>query len=204
MFCEPRPVLCRSRLSPPQRPQTDPTRRTLDESVASGSSEPLKAGRTRRKADHGTAGPPTVYFPSGGLLCGWLVGSTVTLLGGASAPACSQRLTRGRVPRWTWRRRRRPRPWVWIPRGWLGGRSGRGHGTGVDAVHVGRPPASGSPLFVGVASYGGSRPDVGALLRQPVHGLCVRTDGDRAADGTYTLVTSPTARSPARSPNRGR
>jgi DNA-binding beta-propeller fold protein YncE len=48
--------------------------------------------------------------------------------------------------------------------GWaieLGGAAG----TGIDAVHVWAYPTSGAaPVFVGAASYGGSRPDVGAIF----------------------------------------
>jgi YVTN family beta-propeller protein len=42
---------------------------------------------------------------------------------------------------------------------------GAAPGTGVDAVHVWAYPSSGgAPLLVGVASYGASRPDVGAIF----------------------------------------
>jgi hypothetical protein len=37
-------------------------------------------------------------------------------------------------------------------------------GTGVDAVHVYAVPTGGAAIFLGVASYGGSRPDIGALF----------------------------------------
>jgi hypothetical protein len=41
---------------------------------------------------------------------------------------------------------------------------GASSGTGVDAVHVWAFPTNGSaPIFLGVANYGGSRPDVGAI-----------------------------------------
>jgi hypothetical protein len=36
--------------------------------------------------------------------------------------------------------------------------------TGVDAIHVWAFPASGAPVFLGIAIYGASRPDVGAFL----------------------------------------
>jgi hypothetical protein len=34
-------------------------------------------------------------------------------------------------------------------------------GTGVDTLHVWAYPASGSPIFVGAAGYGGARGDIG-------------------------------------------
>ncbi len=37
-------------------------------------------------------------------------------------------------------------------------------GTGIDTLHVWAFPASGAPRFVGVASYGGARPDVGGVF----------------------------------------
>ena len=37
-------------------------------------------------------------------------------------------------------------------------------GTGMDAVHVYAHPAAGSPVFLGAATYGVSRPDIGASL----------------------------------------
>jgi hypothetical protein len=41
-------------------------------------------------------------------------------------------------------------------------------GTGVDAVHVyAYPAAGGAPIFLGVASYGAARPDVGAIFGAP-------------------------------------
>ena len=48
--------------------------------------------------------------------------------------------------------------------GWAADAAAR-TGTGVDAIHVWAYPAlGGPPVFLGVASYGGARPDVGALL----------------------------------------
>ena len=48
--------------------------------------------------------------------------------------------------------------------GWAADAAARS-GTGIDAVHVWAYPASGgAPVFLGVASYGGLRPDVGAFL----------------------------------------
>jgi hypothetical protein len=47
----------------------------------------------------------------------------------------------------------------------------------VDAVHVyAFPDAGGPPIFLGVAAYGGSRPDVGSLL------------GARFTDSGYGLL----------------
>jgi len=44
--------------------------------------------------------------------------------------------------------------------------TGATSGTGIDAIHVWAYPHSGAPpLFVGAASYGASRPDVGSFLR---------------------------------------
>jgi streptogramin lyase len=37
-------------------------------------------------------------------------------------------------------------------------------GTGVDAVHVYAFPTAGSPTFLGAATYGGARPDIGAVF----------------------------------------
>ncbi len=37
-------------------------------------------------------------------------------------------------------------------------------GTGVDAVHIWGTPSGGSPVFLGAATYGGARPDVGAAF----------------------------------------
>lgn len=37
-------------------------------------------------------------------------------------------------------------------------------GTGVDAIHVYAFPTRGSPIFLGVGSYGGARPDVGGVF----------------------------------------
>jgi hypothetical protein len=37
-------------------------------------------------------------------------------------------------------------------------------GTGVDAIHVYAFPATGAPIFLAVATYGGARPDVGAVF----------------------------------------
>ena len=47
-------------------------------------------------------------------------------------------------------------------------------GTGVDAVHVYATPAGGAPVFLGAATYGQSRPDVGAA-----HGSRFTPSGSR-------------------------
>jgi hypothetical protein len=64
-------------------------------------------------------------------------------------------------------------------------------GTGVDAVHVWAYPSSGPGLFVGVASYGGARSDVGAIYgaRFSNSGFALNVSG--LALGTYTLVIYP-------------
>ena len=50
-------------------------------------------------------------------------------------------------------------------------------GSGVDAIHVWAfPHAGGSPIFLGVSPYGGSRPDVGAAF------------GERFTQSSYQLV----------------
>jgi hypothetical protein len=51
-------------------------------------------------------------------------------------------------------------------------------GTGVDTVHVYANPAAGSPVFLGVATYGVSRPDIGASL------------GSRFTASGYTLTAT--------------
>lgn len=63
-------------------------------------------------------------------------------------------------------------------------------GTGVDTVHVWAYPVSGSPRFIGAATYGGSRPDVGATFgtRFTNSGWALAARGLPA--GTWTLVAS--------------
>jgi hypothetical protein len=48
--------------------------------------------------------------------------------------------------------------------GWAVDRGTDGADTGVDSIHVWAFPAAGDPIFLGVATYGSSRPDVGAIL----------------------------------------
>jgi len=53
-------------------------------------------------------------------------------------------------------------------------------GTGVDTVHVwAHPQSGGAPIFLGVAEYGGYRPDIAALY------------GEQYGRSSYTLVTRP-------------
>jgi len=53
-------------------------------------------------------------------------------------------------------------------------------GTGVDVIHVYATPAGGSPSFLGAATYGLARPDIGALY------------GSRFTNSGYTLTASLT------------
>jgi hypothetical protein len=64
-------------------------------------------------------------------------------------------------------------------------------GPGVDAIHVWAYPGSGPPIFVGVASYGVARPDVGAIFgsRFTNSGFNLALSG--LAPGTYTLAIVP-------------
>jgi hypothetical protein len=66
-------------------------------------------------------------------------------------------------------------------------------GTGVDTVHVWAYPVSGcgggcEPQFVGAASYGGSRPDVGAVFGERFAGSGFGMVVDGLAPGTYDLA----------------
>jgi len=64
-------------------------------------------------------------------------------------------------------------------------------GAGVDAVHVWAYPSTGAPpVFVGIASLGGQRDDVGAAFgtRFSTSGYCLTVSG--LAAGTYQLVAS--------------
>jgi hypothetical protein len=62
-------------------------------------------------------------------------------------------------------------------------------GTGIDAVHVYAYPAAGSPAFLGAATYGGSRPDIGASLgsRFTASGFTI-TAPSVLTPGPYTIV----------------
>ncbi|MEE8346218.1 MAG: N-acetylmuramoyl-L-alanine amidase, partial [Dehalococcoidia bacterium] len=68
-------------------------------------------------------------------------------------------------------------------------------GTGVDAVHVYVYPADGSgaptgasPVFLGVALYGGSRPDVAGLFGEQVRDCGYQMEATGLGRGTYKLV----------------
>jgi hypothetical protein len=61
-------------------------------------------------------------------------------------------------------------------------------GTGVDAIHVWIFPSSGPPFFGGVATYGISRPDIGAIFGTPftASGYALAVTG--LAPGTYVVA----------------
>jgi hypothetical protein len=62
-------------------------------------------------------------------------------------------------------------------------------GTGIDTLHVwAYPVGGGNPIFVGVAAYGGARPDVAALVgaRFRASGYGVTVDG--LPPNTYDLA----------------
>ena len=64
-------------------------------------------------------------------------------------------------------------------------------GTGVDAVHVWAYPNPGSdqsPVFLGVASYGGARTDVGAVVRRAIHELGFFLTDRESSPGTYRIA----------------
>jgi hypothetical protein len=64
---------------------------------------------------------------------------------------------------------------------------GTGSGTGVDTVHVYAAPAGGSPVFLGQASYGGSRPDIGGLFGPQFTGSGFNFAVNGLAPGLYQL-----------------
>jgi hypothetical protein len=65
---------------------------------------------------------------------------------------------------------------------------GAATGTGIDAVHVWAYPASGAtPILIGVAWYGGARPDVGAIFGSRYTPSGFDVTGSLPA-GTYTIV----------------
>jgi YVTN family beta-propeller protein len=65
---------------------------------------------------------------------------------------------------------------------------GAATGTGIDAVHVWAYPASGAtPILIGVAWYGGVRPDVGAIFGSRYTPSGFDVTGSLPA-GTYTIV----------------
>ena len=62
-------------------------------------------------------------------------------------------------------------------------------GTGIDAIHVWAYPADGGdPLFVGVAAYGGARPDVAAIYGTQFRGSGYGLIADRLPPGDYDLA----------------
>ena len=63
-----------------------------------------------------------------------------------------------------------------------------GFGTGVDTVHVYAQPSSGSAIFLGVAAYGSSRPDIGAIFGSQFtnSGYSLAT-GTSLTAGSYTI-----------------
>lgn len=66
-----------------------------------------------------------------------------------------------------------------------------GDGPGVDAIHVWAYPNPGSganPIFVGVAAYGGARPDVGAILGQNFTASGFNPIVQELPAGVYDLV----------------
>ena len=62
-------------------------------------------------------------------------------------------------------------------------------GTGVDAIHVYAAPDGGNAIFLGVAPYGGTRADVGAIYGAQFtnSGFTLTTDTSLAA-GSYTVI----------------
>ena len=64
-------------------------------------------------------------------------------------------------------------------------------GTGVDTVHVWAFPNPGSgqaPLFLGVAAYGGSRPDVGGIFGSQFTNSGFNLNGSGLSPGSYQIV----------------
>jgi len=59
-------------------------------------------------------------------------------------------------------------------------------------VHVWAYPVTGAPpLFLGVAAYGGARPDIGALFGAQFIGASYRLVVDDLPPGTYDVVVYP-------------
>jgi hypothetical protein len=61
-------------------------------------------------------------------------------------------------------------------------------GAGVDAVHVWAVPSAGSPLFLGSATYGGPRPDVGAAFGSQFTNTAFGLTVASLPIGTYTIT----------------
>jgi hypothetical protein len=69
---------------------------------------------------------------------------------------------------------------------------GASHGTGIDAVHVWAYRAEGgTPVFLGQADYGGSRPDVGAALGRRFEASGYALSTALPVPGTYDIVVFP-------------
>jgi hypothetical protein len=65
-------------------------------------------------------------------------------------------------------------------------------GTGIDAVHVWAYPANGdAPIFLGVASYGDVRPDIGSIFGDQFRGASYSLAVPHLQSGTYDLVVYP-------------
>ena len=65
-------------------------------------------------------------------------------------------------------------------------------GTGVDAIHVWAYPVAGGPaVWVGAATYGTSRPDVGAYYGAQFGNAGFTLAGAALAPGAYDLVLFP-------------
>jgi hypothetical protein len=61
-------------------------------------------------------------------------------------------------------------------------------GTGMDAIHVWIFPSSGAPFFGGVATYGASRPDVGAIFGAPFTASGYALDVTGLTPGSYVIA----------------
>lgn len=61
-------------------------------------------------------------------------------------------------------------------------------GSGIDAVHVWAFPASGSPIFMGAAPYGGARPDVGSIFGSQFTNSAFNLQIRGLTPGNYTLT----------------
>jgi hypothetical protein len=67
--------------------------------------------------------------------------------------------------------------------------AGASTGTGVDAIHVWAFPANGAaPVFLGVATYGDSRPDVGAVFATRFTNSGFHLNVTNLAPGAYTVA----------------
>jgi len=65
-------------------------------------------------------------------------------------------------------------------------------GTGVDTVHVWAYPATGAdPIFLGVAAFGGERPDVGRMFGEALADAAYGLTADSLPPDTYDIVIYP-------------